>query len=545
MNVSIFSVRKWQRTVAFFALCAMIMLPLTIVTAQAAPQGTLIVNKEVVGTSTVPFTDFSFEINGASTTQFEADGSNEVTLDVGTYDITEVAVDGFVTTYAGCDDVDITAAGTSTCTITNTATSSGGSIDPGILVIEKVIVGTTTASADGFTFDVTRNTTQILDDEAFEADGVNVYEETTGAFTVTENAAPGFITTYSNSFDSSDDCNLLPLSSNATTTCTITNTATSSNGGGNNGGSTTTSETGILVVEKIVNGTSTATSSFNFMIDGASTTAFEDDGVNVLEMATGTYTITEVPIANWTPSYNNCTNIVVTENATTTCTITNDFNVGGAPLYVIDGFKWHDEDEDGTFDNDEDPLSGWTIQANAVGELVREDVTAADGSYSLLVPAGTWTVTEVLQSGWEQTFPGGNGEHLVTFSTTSTSTADINFGNAQIAQGGGGGGGGGGSGGGERIELSDDDDDDDSNGDDSNNDDDDDSAGGAGDDDGPSGQVLGEQTSAFPFGAPNTGAGGTSGDASTLPLTAVAVGVLAGTAGILALSYRKEEEEII
>jgi hypothetical protein len=553
MNSSIFAVGKMHIAFAFIALCAMILAPFMEVKAQAA-QGTLTVNKVISGTTTVPFTDFSFLINGTGETGFEADGSNQVTLNVGTYDITEPAVAGFVTTYSGCEDVVLTATNSPTCTITNTASTSG-SLDPGYLVINKVITGTTSASADDFSFDIVKNfITPVETNEPFEADGSNVYELSTGLYSITEDSALGFTATYANSLNGDLDCDSLLVTPNATTTCTITNTASSTGGTG-----TTTPSTGTLVVKKVLMGGNAATSSFSFMINGGATTTFDADGTNVVTgLATGTYAVTEVPAANYTPTYSNCTSAVVTAGATTTCTITNNFNVGGATLYEIEGYVWHDEDEDGVFDEDEDPLSGWMVTASATGELNRTDTTDAEGFYQMLVTEGTWTVSQTVQEGWEQTYPTGNTNHQVTFEDEEEVTwfnpltwflplahaqaapQLFNFGNAQIAQNNGGGGGGGGNG--VRIELTDDDDDDD------DRDDDNDSGGGRSDDDDdddtPAGQVLGEQTSVFPYGAPDTGMGGGElhkmDSSKSLPLMTL---VLASLIGLGFIRSIKDDEE--
>lgn len=634
MNSSTSTVGKWHITFALFALCAMILAPFAEVKAQAASQGVLTVQKTIVGTTTVSANDFSFLIDGASSTNFEADGSNNMLLSAGTYDITEVPATGFVTTYsAGCNNTVITAGATTTCTITNTASSSSGSLDPGTLVINKVIIGTTTVSATAFTFDVMRNlVTPMVTNEPFEADGTNVYDAITGLYTITEDSESGFATTYSNSLNGDADCEALLVTANATTTCTVTNTvtgvgettgtlliqkrviggslATSSFSFKVNGGATSTFQadgsnrmgnlatgtysiienpshnytpsysnctgvsvtagatttctitntfnngnpqtTGTLLVRKIVNGGNGATSSFSFLINGAATTTVEVDGMNRFgSMATGSYSITEVPTANYTPTYNNCANAVVTAGATTTCTITNNFNVGGQTLYTIDGYKWNDADADGVWDNGESALQGWMISANATGQLVRTDVTDANGYYSLLVPAGTWMVIETQQSGWTQIFPSNNTGHSVMFSTTSTTTADLNFGNDQNQSSSGGGGGGGG-GNGVRIELRDDNNDndndrndDDSNDDNDTNDDDDDTSGGTGTT--PDGQVLGAETSIFPYGAPNTGAGGGElqkmEENATIPLLSTVLLLLVGFG--VARAMRDNEEEVI
>lgn len=216
MNLSIMSATKVHAAYALIALCALIAAPFALVQA-----GTLTVNKEIQGTSTVPFTDFSFTINGASTTQFDADGNNDVVLDAGTYIIEEVPVSGYTTTYTDCDSVALTATSTATCTITNTATS--------------------------------------------------------------------------------------------------TSTSTP----------TTTPATGTILVEKVVVGGSETAAAFSVTLNGGATTTFDGSGEVVFgDLATGTYSVSEVPFANYTPTYSNCMNITVNSGATTTCTVTNTFNVG-------------------------------------------------------------------------------------------------------------------------------------------------------------------------------------------------------------------------
>jgi hypothetical protein len=542
MNPSIFAVsKKMHIAFAFIALCAMVLAPFSLVNAQAAP--TITVIKDVVGTTT-PASNFSFAVNGAATTTFEVDGSNTVSgLATGTsYTITEVPAVGFTVSYDDCDNIVLTTStSTATCTITNTATSTPGSLDPGVLVINKVVVGTTSVSADDFSFDLVRNMiTPIETNEPFESDGSIRYELQTGAYTVTEDAASGFSATYANSLDSDTDCNNLLVTPNATTTCTITNTATSS--------STTTPATGVLIVKKVVGGGNAATSSFSFTLNGGGATAFEADGTNVIRgLATGTYAVAEVPAANYTPTYSNCTSAVVNANATTTCTITNNFNVGGAQLYEITGIVWDDENEDGVLDGGESRLENWTVSASQTGEITRTDTTDVNGRYSLLVTDGEWLVSQTDQTDWDQTFPAGD-THTVNATGTASTTlvlGDYNFGNDRDSSGGGGGGGGGN---GVRIELTDDDDDDDNDDDDdSNNDDDDDSSSDDDDDDtggAPGGQVLGESTSVFPYGAPDTGLGGghKMDGRMTIPLLTLVVASLLGLGIAQAIRDRREED---
>lgn len=87
----------------------------------------LTVTKAVVGTSTAPDT-FSFSVNGGASIAFEADGTNEVTVATGTYEVLEVAPPAaFTVTYsAGCSG-ELAPGDQVTCTITNTSSTTDSS----------------------------------------------------------------------------------------------------------------------------------------------------------------------------------------------------------------------------------------------------------------------------------------------------------------------------------------------------------------------------------------------------------------------------------
>ena len=89
--------------------------------------GSVQVSKVVVGTSTNPDA-FSFTINGGSVVSFESDGSNDVDIPAGDYEIVEVADAAYTTTYsAGCSGTVANNENVS-CAIINTY------IDPGIVL---------------------------------------------------------------------------------------------------------------------------------------------------------------------------------------------------------------------------------------------------------------------------------------------------------------------------------------------------------------------------------------------------------------------------
>lgn len=111
---------------------------------------------------------------------------------------------------------------------------------------------------------------------------------------------------------------------------------------------------------------------------------------------------------------------------------------GGASPGSISGTKWHDLNQNGTREGGEPGLAGWTIYVdeNDNGQADGGEpsaTTGADGSYQINdLNAGTYTVREVNQNGWQQTFPQ-TGAHAATVNAGAT-TADIDFGNVAIPQ---------------------------------------------------------------------------------------------------------------
>jgi hypothetical protein len=107
------------------------------------------------------------------------------------------------------------------------------------------------------------------------------------------------------------------------------------------------------------------------------------------------------------------------------------------------GYKFNDENGNGVWDVGELGLNGWTI--NLVGTSIDDKghthavsmstVTADDGDgnpgyYSFSVPQGNYTVSEVMQPGWAQTFPGGGGTYVISLGNGDLDL-DNNFGNVQ------------------------------------------------------------------------------------------------------------------
>ncbi|MEX1275236.1 MAG: LamG-like jellyroll fold domain-containing protein [Bacteroidota bacterium] len=101
-------------------------------------------------------------------------------------------------------------------------------------------------------------------------------------------------------------------------------------------------------------------------------------------------------------------------------------------LGSICGVKFNDSDGDGVQDAGEPGLPNWIINLSydqATGPVTLIDTTDANGNYCFNnLPAGTYTLTETNQTGWQQTFPSSPGTHTVTL--TAGQTIDrLNFGN--------------------------------------------------------------------------------------------------------------------
>ena len=208
------------------------------------------------------------------------------------------------------------------------------------------------------------------------------------------------------------------------------------------------------------------------------------------------------------------------------------FNFGNHEIdtYEIYGSVWNDSNADDAITSEEAKLSGWTITATNVADAskVFTAVSDSNGRYGVVVPAGTWKISETIPAGWVEHSVGTNGDGTYTvtvpvvaapvipsdvtlafplnFFVTVAEAAVLpnyvgpkNFGNTVVE--------------GRHSSRSHKDTTTDNGG----------SSNGGGT---PAGQVLGASTSTMPVGAPKTGAGSTSPIAPTLPtLTAITTSV--------------------
>ena len=102
----------------------------------------------------------------------------------------------------------------------------------------------------------------------------------------------------------------------------------------------------------------------------------------------------------------------------------------------ICGMKFNDLNGNGLLDTGEQGLANWVINLayeQATGIMTLTDTTNVSGYYCFndLQPGGTYTVSEINQDGWQQTFPSTPGTHTVTL-TSGQQIDTLNFGNKQL-----------------------------------------------------------------------------------------------------------------
>jgi uncharacterized repeat protein (TIGR01451 family) len=128
-------------------------------------------------------------------------------------------------------------------------------------------------------------------------------------------------------------------------------------------------------------------------------------------------------------------------------TYPNGYSFGETEDYLLEpkkvelcGVKWNDLNGDGVQQQGEPGLPNWEIDVtDSGGNPVAFVITGTNGEYCAVVPAPassgpsvTYTISEVQQSGWTQTSPGGQGTFAVTLPPVPGTNFD--FGNTRKVQ---------------------------------------------------------------------------------------------------------------
>src|SRR3989338_3412537 len=109
--------------------------------ATSSTMGNLVIQK-VFGSGTTSPTLFSFSLNGAATTTFDADVQNDLLVATGTYNILEAATSTYNVSYSNCSGIHVVAGTTTMCVITNTLATSTPSGTGGPNVLTELITTT-------------------------------------------------------------------------------------------------------------------------------------------------------------------------------------------------------------------------------------------------------------------------------------------------------------------------------------------------------------------------------------------------------------------
>lgn len=164
---------------------------------------------------------------------------------------------------------------------------------------------------------------------------------------------------------------------------------------------------------------------------GATTAA---DGTFALAVAAGTVTVRMVAPVGFNPTTPTSRSVTVANNSTSEVS----FGLNRV-ISDVTGFKWNDLNGNGIRDTGEPGLGGVYVYLDLDGDNRLDlgephGITRNDGSYSINFPGpGTYTIREVMQPGFIQTFPGTarGEEHTVVFNGTLLSD-NYNFGNQSV-----------------------------------------------------------------------------------------------------------------
>ena len=374
--------------------------------------GTLVVNKVVVNNNggTKQAQDFQFQVDGGTATNFESDASNSVTVNAGTHSVTEVAAAGYETSYDNCTNVVVPLGGSATCTITNDDKAA-------TLVLTKTVVNDNSGLKVASDFPVYIGDTL----SSWGSHTVNA-----GTYTVQETPDP----LYSASVWGTDcsEGGVVTLALGETKTCTITNDDKPAAITGvkyevNDDGS---------VVRMLSGWTICLDADKNGKCDAGetTTTTAADGSYSFTGLSIGTYNLAETN--NLGGSMVGWTQIFAPQPVTVGLGETSDKNdFGNFKNGSIGGHKWNDKNGDSKESEGEGYMGGWAIQLkDSQGTVVATDVTDAGGYYLFEnVAPDTYTVCEVQQTGWVQTFPANDGCHTVVIDVSGEGIEDISFGN--------------------------------------------------------------------------------------------------------------------
>jgi hypothetical protein len=388
--------------------------------ASAVPGQIIIVKDAVPNTAQ----DFSFTTTGNGLSNFSLDDDDDGTLSntktfilsgSGTFTVTEAVASGYSLSNLVCSDptanssvnlgtrtatINLAAGETVTCTFTNT-------LQQGTLTLVKTVTNDNGGGA-------------VAGDWTLSADGPTPISGTTGSgavtnapvnagvYTLSESAGPAGYTAGSWSCPGATlNGNQVTVPAGQNVTCTINNNDNAPS---------------LTLVKQVINdnGGEAVPGDWNLTASG----------YDIQSPDAGTYNLSETGgpdgYAQTSLTCSNSGNAQVTSvtlglGENVTCTFVNDDIPG-----TISGHKFEDKNGNGTWDDGEPALSGWTINLNGDDAT---DVTDANGFYEFTdLSVGNYTISETQQAGWEQTT--ANPAPITI--TNGQTVEDVDFGNFKL-----------------------------------------------------------------------------------------------------------------
>jgi len=284
----------------------------TIVNDDISPSLTIVKHVTNDNGGTANITDWTLTATGATTISGLGGAVSDTDFSAGTYVLSESGPQGYTASDWSCvknggnpvsgSSVNIRLGDNVVCSITNDDNS------PSLTLVKNII------NDNGGLITPTSWTLTATGPTSFSGNGPTVSNGASfdiGNYDLSESGPQGYtasnwVCVGGNQVDG--DTVSLGLGQNAT--CTITNN----------------DQAGILIVKKFVEnnyGGLLQVNDFGFKVNDGTTIPFEVDGQNDLTVDAGTYSVVEPNVSGYSTSYDNCTDIVISNGESQTCTITN------------------------------------------------------------------------------------------------------------------------------------------------------------------------------------------------------------------------------
>jgi hypothetical protein len=338
----------------------------------------LIVIKHVINNNggTATAADFTLDSGGANDTPDNFAGAEspgtEVTLDAGSYNVSETGPSGYTASYSAYCSGTIANGQTKTCTVTNDD-------QPAKLIVIKHVINDNggTATAADFSLDSGGANDTPDNFPGAESPGTEVTLDA-GSYNVTETGPTGYTASYS------ADCSG-SIANGQTKTCTVTNDDQAAK---------------LIVIKHVINNNGGTATAANFTLDSGGSNDTPDNFAGAESPGTevtldaGSYNVTETGPSGYTASYSAYCSGTIANGQTKTCTVTNDDQA--AKLIVI---KHVINDSGGTA-----TAANFTLDSGGTNDTPDDFAGAESPGTQVTLDAGSYNVTETGPAGYAASY---------------------------------------------------------------------------------------------------------------------------------------------